>query len=344
MSLYHPPYQLDEVKLEVTQFCPLDCLHCSSASNPGKSQQLEEEKVNEIIDDCAKLGVQTIVFSGGEPLTWQAIYRALRRCQEVGLESTIYTTGISSIELKNDSEFLVKELKKCGMNQAIFSLHGANSKTHDNVTRVAGSFDVSVKAIKAFTTSKIRCELHFVPLCFNYKELNDLIDLAIRVDVKKVSLLRFVPHGRGSISKDIGPLSKKENLQLRKNIVELKKDKKIDIRLGSPYNILALNCDVYCKAGINTIVIKPSGKVYPCDAFKNIDEKDRFGSVLDYRLTIVWQKSEYLNKVRKYLAGGYPQVCKSCTQITKCKSGCLAQKVIKNGSFRKSKDPDCLFQ
>lgn len=343
MILYQPPYQLSELKVEVTQYCPLNCIHCSSLSNPDKSQHLREDKVNEIISDSFKLGVRSIAFSGGEPLTWQAIYSVINQCKKLNIQSVIYTTGISSEGLNDDVGFFAKELKKSGLHRAIFSLYGASSLKHDHITRVDGSFESTVRAIKAFKNFKISCELHFVPLKYNYKELRNLVDLASRLGIKKVSLLRFVPHGRGILLNDIGPLSKDENLQLKKEIVDLINEKKIDIRLGSPYNILALRSDVYCKAGIDRLIINPLGKVYPCDAFKNIHEKDDYGSVLDYSLDIIWEKSEYLNKVRKYLASDYAQICRSCTELPKCKSGCLAQKVIKNRNFKKDRDPDCLF-
>ncbi len=341
MSLYGPPYRLAELKVEVTQTCPLGCIHCSSLSNPSKSQQLEEEKVKEIISDAVKLGAQEIAFSGGEPLTWQSIYEVVNHCLKLGVKSTIYTTGISSTDLKDDASFFAKELKRSGLGRAIFSLHGASSGTHEITTRVAGSFDATIRSIEIFNKFKIFCELHFVPLKNNYKELRNLVDLASNLEIKKISLLRFVPHGRATLLHNIEPLSKEESFELRKEIINIKK---VDIRLGSPYNILALEAAVYCKAGIDRLIINPYGNIYPCDAFKNIHVEDDYVSVLYHPLSVIWEKSEYLNKVRNCLRSGYAQVCKSCDQLAQCKSGCLAQKVIKNGTFKKDKDPDCLFQ
>lgn len=343
MTLYGPPYHLKEVKVEVTQFCPLNCIHCSSISNPNKTQQLEEERVAEIISDSAELRVQEIMFSGGEPLSWGSICDVVYQCKKLGMKPTIYTTGISAVDSNDDVEVLAKKLKRVGLSTAILSLHAASSQKHEYITRVAGSFDSTVRAIKTFRNLSIRCEIHFVPLGVNFKELRGIVDLAVGAGIRKLSLLRFVPHGRGDLLDGVAQLSEDENRQLRKEIINLRTKKVIDIRLGSPYNILCLESEVYCKAGIDRLVINPQGKVFPCDAFKNIDRKDDYGSVLDHSLHEIWEKSEYLNTVRECLASGLPGVCTSCTKKSTCKSGCLAQKVIKHRNFRKHKDPDCLF-
>lgn len=139
-------------------------------------------------------------------------------------------------------------------------------------------------------------------------------------------------------------LSKKELQKLRQVIIELRDISKTFIRLGSPYNILLLNKDVDCTAAYDKLIIGPNGKVYPCDAFKNIDVKGNLGSIEKYSLLNVWNNSDYFNTVRKLIAQGLGPECSKCKYCKLCKGGCLAQKVIRQPGELSKPDPDCLLQ
>ena len=87
-------------------------------------------------------------------------------------------------------------------------------------------------------SKNIDVDIHFVAMSPNWKQLSNVISLAESLGVNKVSVLRFVPQGRGSMVKDLFNLNKTELVNLRQEIINCRsKYKTISIRLGSPFNI-----------------------------------------------------------------------------------------------------------
>lgn len=332
-------FNLQEVKIEVTQKCPLNCYHCSSEANINKNRQLDEKIVYDLIKDAKSLNVREIIFSGGEPLEWEPLSRCIRLCKNLNIASCVYTTCYPLY----DNEKLQMDLVSSGVDSIVISLFAANQAEHEKVTRIYGSFEKAIRGIMSLSQSGININIHFVAMKQNWRQLAGVVDLAERLKVKKVSVLRFVPHGRGEIVKDIQNLSREELKDLRKEIIRLRANPNVNIRIGSPFNILLTENDVDCNAGINKIVIGSDGIVYPCDAFKNLIPKGEFISVYDGSLKEIWEKSEYLNDIRQKLKQGLCTTCKLCVNNIKCKGGCLAQKIIRFNGKYDIPDPDCIM-
>lgn len=341
---------LEEIKIELTKNCPLSCIHCSSDASPGNSIQLTRKTVLSLINQAAEMHVKSVVFSGGEPLSWPWIKDVIKACKAYGLRSTLYSTGINST---NDGSKKISDLTKLGLSKVIFSLYSPFRDRHEEITRRSGSFDKTISVIKELGKNHLEREIHFVPLKLNYKHLYELIELAKELRIRRVSILRCVPHGRGIILKNsLEMLTQSETLELRNHVTSCRGHFDIDIRLGSPYNILILNEDSYCNAARKTICIGPNGNIYPCDAFKNIEPeeiglKDPYHNINIHSLKECWEQSLYLNSIRRYLTTPFKKPCSSCQYLEKCKSGCLAQKVIEqesveDGNIIKRPDPLCL--
>ena len=352
MRMYEHPKEgdLEEVKIELTKNCPLSCVHCSSNASFGNPVQLTREAVLSLVSQAAELHVKSIIFSGGEPLLWPWIVDAVRACNEHGLHSSIYSTGIN---LTDDGAKEIIALTKHGLSKVIFSLYSPFKNQHEGITRKLGSFDKTVAVMQELGKNHIEREIHFVPLKLNYKHLAKLIELAKDSGIPKVSILRFVPQGRGVIlKKSHEMLMHKETMELRKLILDCKEHYDVNIRLGSPYNILILNEEVDCIAARKTLCIGPNGNIYPCDAFKNTEPNeiglnDPYHNILKHSLNECWKQSKYLNTIRRYLTTPFEEPCSHCLYLEQCKSGCLAQKVIEqesieDGNIVKRADPLCL--
>lgn len=334
-------YNLEEVKIEVTHNCPLACVHCSSSATPSNTKEMSKEKCIEIINDSILMGVKKIAFSGGEPLVWKYIEDAVEVASKGNIDVAIYTTGnISDI----DKKFSV--LKERGLRKSIFSIYSPVEKEHEYITRRTGSFELTRKAIISANKIGIKTEIHFVAMSSNYKLLNSVAEFGKDIGVSDVSVLRFVPQGRGALIVD-GILNKYQNVELKKIISDLR-SKGYNIRTGSPYNFLMLNENPECLSAINKVIIDPELNLYPCDAFKNILSEEivgscNYSSLENSSLNECWQYSEYFKAIRNYLGTEFSEPCFSCSMLKKCLSGCLAQKVLKNGTLQKDKDPCCII-
>lgn len=340
MKTHAAPFVLKELKLEVTHACPLKCVHCSSLAGATCVRQMSWEECKRILMEAAELQVKEIAISGGEPLLWEHLAQAVSCATEHGIGLSLYTTGIAP---KAISKF--RALQKAGLSRVIFSVFSRSKERHDAITLVDGSFDVTINSMRNCIELGFNVEIHFVPMAANYAELRSVAELARNMGISRVSVLRLVPQGRGSDYETL-KLNHESNLTLQKSIIELRKEGH-DIRVGSPYNILALKSNPECCAGIDRITISPELKISPCDAFKQITPEmlgvsSEFYSLGECGLRDCWEKSEYLQKIREYLTTPFAEECSGCNCLENCLSGCVAQKFYAYGDLLKRPDPMCL--
>jgi radical SAM protein with 4Fe4S-binding SPASM domain len=341
LKQHEPPFKLREIKIEVTQKCPLQCVHCSSYGHPDAIKEMSVAQCIKIIEDAASMGVEHMAFSGGEPLCWPALPDAIAKSCSLGINTSLYTSGNHP-----DSSTILLDLKNIGCKKAIFSIYGSNEEAHEKITTIPGSFKKTLESVEAASSYGMNPEFHFVPLSLNYQELELVVHLATELEVTNVSVLRFVPQGRGKQIKDQS-LSKEQYIELKGTINRLLLDGH-SIRTGSPFNILLLNDQPACCAGIDRITIGPDCNIFPCDAFKQIKAEelvgsDEYSSLAYNSLHDCWNQSKYLKRIREYLTTDFAEPCLSCALLEKCFSGCLAQKIIEYGDMKKHSDPWCLL-
>ncbi len=344
METENRPLRLDELKMEVTYQCELNCVHCSSDAHPSNLLEMSRQDCLRILDQAAEMGVHEVIFSGGEPLLWPHIVAAVDNSVRHGMSAVIYTSGsVSSFEDRID------QLVNVGISKTVFSIFGATSASHERVTRKAKSFERTVHSAEAALEKRLTTELHFVPMSNNYQELKEIVRLAYELGASRVSLLRLVPQGRATLMKGRA-LSHAQNIELRHIVKKLRRKHGEDfIRTGSPYSFLFLGYSPKCLAGLDRLVINPSLEIFPCDAFKKIAANEivntsALSSLDQASLFDCWDMSPYLKAIREYLNSEYESPCSNCESLDKCASGCLAQKVIAYGSLTKKPDPDCLKQ
>ena len=343
MKPYHrPPFTLKELKIEVTYRCDLNCIHCSSDAKPSSYIEMSLDNCLRILLEASEMGTKEIAFSGGEPLLWPYLFRAVESAFSHQMKVTIYTSG-NTEDFKNKAS----KLHAVGASGFIFSIFGGTAITHERITRKSGSFDCTKNAIEDALSLGLKVELHFVPMSVNYRELPDIALLGKKIGASRISVLRLVPQGRATLIRS-RILSRVQNLELRRTIQDLRKEHGNNfIRTGSPYNFLSLNENPACCAAIDRLIIGPDLRLYPCDAFKRIGALELVGSenlssLIRSSLPDCWSGSPYLNAVRTYLTTEFAEPCDSCKALENCLSGCLAQKAIAYSSLEKKPDPDCL--
>ena len=336
MRLHKPPFELKELKIEVTYQCELACIHCSSEASSTNALQMSTEDCLRIIEEAALMGVEDIAFSGGEALLWKGLPKALKFCKSKRIRTTLYTTGIC------DVPGIITNLN--GLDTIVFSVYSGSAQIHDSITATNGSFDKTICSINEAVSAGIQTELHFVPMSNNYVQLANVVELGKRCGVKKISVLRLVPQGRNKGNALF--LDPFQNLELRKSIFALREHDN-EVRVGSPYNIFMIKDSPSCAAGITKLTISPDMCIYPCDAFKQITPAmlgldDPFWNIKNKSLANAWNQSHYLAAIRNYLMTDFASCCANCKYIDKCLSGCVAQKYYKHGYLAKTSDPMCL--
>ncbi len=310
---------LRELRIELLRGCPLHCAHCSAHAAPNYRLQLPLVRVLTLLDQFVDLGGRRLTLTGGEPLSYPYLTTVLQKTLKMGLETRIFSSGII---LSRDGRVQAIEeslLKKLGplVEEIIFSIYAASGPQHDAVTRVHGSFEATVEALRRTVSAKIRTGIHFVPTKANYVALPEIVALVAEMHVEKVVILRFVAHGRGKSNRAALELDFDSHKWIRQQVLALReKYPQVTLQVGSAYNVLHIGEPTPCTAGIDQLVIQADGRIAPCSAFGHVSIDDEYGSIVEHSLETVWKHSAYLAQVRQAI-----QVGGSC-------GGCLAQKAI----------------
>jgi radical SAM protein with 4Fe4S-binding SPASM domain len=319
-------YSLAELKIELTQECPLGCIHCSTRSNRFTKSALPPEVVIRLLREAHAMGAKKVAITGGEPLVYPHLHEIVRTASSLPLATSLYTTGIKSNDLDAINQEDVSRLRAAGLGRIIFSIHAADPAIHESITGFP-SFAPTMRAVEACLQTGLPVEFHFVPLRRNYLEFGAVVGLAEKLGVPKVSVLRFVPHGRGAMIGHVEQLTADGYRELRTVVEKLRTSQSVKVRLGAPMNILGLG-HACCDAAQQVLVVDHRGRVFPCDAFKATDYPDPvYGSVIENPLAAVWERSSYLEAAR-HLHAERRNGCGSCP------TGCMAQEAVRQGGLQ----------
>ena len=309
---------LKEIKIELTNKCSRNCMHCSSnaTNNINNLKELNFEDVCKIIKEAKQIGVQTIVFTGGEPLMYDRLPDLVKLTSKLGMKSTIYTFAYRTDETLNK----YKNLINLGLNKIIYSLADSLSNETD-----ISSYDKECFFDKVFENNDAKLGFHYTVSKNSFLKLETILTETINTFnnkkyFEKVSLLRFVPHGKGTTDMNLS----KEDLLTIKNLY-LNSNNKNRIRLGTPWNILGIE-NTPCIIADEIMIIGFDGIAYPCDSIKYFTKLGISGNIKENSLMEMYN-SDYFNNIRKF---NTDNSCSSCEQYSICKSGCIGQKIIAN--------------
>lgn len=337
------PYLPIDVTVEVTRKCPLNCLICSSEGGSPYRNELALSELKGLISDAHELGTQTICFSGGEPLEHPHIVELCRHSKCLGLNVYIYTSGNSSTDdhspepIKSD---MLTQLAELSVNKIIVGLQGPNKEVHESITRVQGSFQNAVISIQKAVKKSIPVEIHCVPVKLNYEALPEMIDLANRLGVEKISILRFVPQGRGKTYQSLLSLRSSDLLTLKSILKRMIESKTSCVRIGAPFNAFGLS-EACCTVGESRATVRADGLVFPCEAMKQLPYS--FDNDLHTKsLQEIWEKSEIFRDARAFASLMKRTKCVNCKKLQKCGGGCPAQRLTSSKHLQSCPDPYCL--
>lgn len=332
---------LKEVKIELTNKCSRNCKHCSSSatSDSKNIKELDFNHVSKIIREAKLMGVETIVFTGGEPLMYDRLSELVKLTSSFGMKSTVYSFAYRNDQTLNQYRTLIEN----GLNKIIYSLADTLSDEEELSTYEKEEF-----FDKVFEKNNAILGFHYAVSKDSISRLKETVNKTIQMfDNKKyfdkISLLRFVPHGKGTNDMD---LSKKELVTIKD--LYLNSSNKSRIRLGSPWNILGIE-NSPCIIGDEIMIIGFDGIAYPCDSIKYFTELGVGGNIKENSLNQIYN-SEYFTNIRNLKVSNS---CLSCSQYNICKSGCIGQKIIANyiqdvnkvKALRRcinSRDPKCM--
>ena len=175
------------------------------------------------------------------------------------------------------NRILLHQLKAIGLDKIVFDMQAYESKTDSYIMgRNEYARQALLKSLIDASFEKIDIDVHFVPMKPNYKEICDILELLEIAEVKQISLLNFLPQGRGRINSNDLMMTPEEKQKFFKLLEEARIKFSGNIRIGIP---LQGDDTHQCNAGLEKLDIKFNGDVLPCPAFKEItlEECEKYG-------------------------------------------------------------------
>ncbi len=293
-----------ELLIEICKKCYLDCKFCSSNADKNSLIYLDLKLIKSIIRDANRLNISKVEISGGEPFVHPNFLRICQNLSENHKRIYIYTCG----NLNTDGKLhhipyeILEELKRFRIHTLRFNLQSYRPEIHNYLTN-SNSFKNTISSLKNSVDLGFNTEVHLIPLKQNYLEISQTIDYCKNLGVSQVKFLRFVPHGRGVVNKNILELDFNLYNDVLENLIRLKKEYKDFIEISSSFNnsqkFENLEICRNCHIGKSKIAITPEGKVFPCVSTKNL--KLFNFQINNQSLYDILNSSNFYSKLKGYL-------------------------------------------
>lgn len=279
--------------LYISNSCNQNCQYCEYVEE-NKGGFLSTEKVLNIIDQLADLGVTAIEFSGGgEPLIHPDIIKILKYCKKKNMAVGM----ISNFATKND-ELMEVIIDTCSYVRASMDSFDPDKyneirrpKTEECSFSQVESNLKSLVELKKKTGSKINIGVKMVISKLNYDKIEEFVKGAIglgvdNVQFKKVYLREELKIGDGEF-----PLE-----EVSKKLKGLKEKHKDEINIFFGFYNLKLDCQ--CFMNINHIFIDAYGDMYLCCHYLNRKADVKLGSILEQPIKDIWFSDRHWQTVK----------------------------------------------
>lgn len=253
-----------DVTIEVTNRCPLECVHCYNnlpmADAGARRRELTLEEYRRVLDELSAMGCLWLLFTGGEIFARADFLDIYRYAKEKGFLITLFTNA--TLVTDRIADFLV-EYPPFAVE---VTLYGRTKATYESLTGIPGSFDKCIRGIHNLLDRGLPLKLKTVALTINRHEIPSMKRFAEELGVE----FKFDPMINPRIDCSSSPLAVRLTPA---DVVSLDLD---DPERVSEWRRLALDCApplpaagearlLYeCGGGVNSFALDPYGDMTIC--------------------------------------------------------------------------------
>ncbi len=323
------------VSWNTTNACNLACEHCYRNAGARAQEELDTSEGAALIEEIARAGFKIMIFSGGEPLLRPDIYELVKYASRKGLRPVLGSNGTLI------TGAAAKKLRQAGALAVGISLDSIDPEQHDRFRGSSGAWEAAVEGMKACRREGLPFQVHTTVVEWNYEQVEELTDLAVRLDAVGHHVFFLVPAGRGvNIAEE--SLRAEQYERLLHRLMKKQQEVPIEVkptcapqfmRIAAQLG-LKLRFQKGCLAGTGYCIISPGGEVQPC-AYLNIP----VGSVRETPFSRIWEDNPVFKRLR---TEAYTGACGACDYRGIC-GGCRARAYYYYGDYM-AEEPWCLYR
>ena len=264
----------------VTGRCNLRCKGCyAHAQHRNKENELDKEKVREILLEARELGISIILIAGGEPLMRPELIDVMKEFPEIIFP--VFTNGM----LIDDA--FIKKLRKIPNVIPILSIEGLETQT--DARRGKGIYAKLIEKMKILNKNKIFFGTSLTVTSENYNLItsDDFVAQLVNNGCKLFFYVDYVPIKEGT---EHLILSMEQATNISKIMIELR-ERHTSLFVAFPGDEEKMGGCL--SSGRGFIHISPEGRIEPCPFAPYSDS-----NIKDVTLKQALQ-SEFLLEIRK---------------------------------------------
>jgi len=169
------------------------CYYLKSVEARERDKDLSTEEAKKTLDYIYSRGIRILDFTGGEPTIRKDFVELVQYAKAKGFQNISLITNGIVLARKEYAERVID----AGVNDFLFSLHAPDPETHDNITRVKGSYSSMLKAINNIIEIKkikdISYRSNTVVCGLNYNKIDDSLKLLYSLGFQTINFIMFNP-------------------------------------------------------------------------------------------------------------------------------------------------------
>lgn len=323
----------------LTNYCDQKCKHCYIYNDKNVDFSTFDLKeliciLNDFLDSCKRMYKKpNIVITGGDPILHPNFFDFINILKAKNISFSILGNPFHL------NATICKFLKEAGCNNYQMSIDGIKD-THDYL-RKPGSFECTIDKIELLKANKIPVSIMTTVSKINFKQLPDIIKLAVKLQVDNFAFARYCPTSN-DIENMVSPQEYHDLLDICWSLFTQY------IHSGTTFSLKDHLWVLYlyekklfplfqsntimdgCHCGISHMTILPNGTVYACRRFNS-----PIGKVPEESLFNIY----FSNKLDKYRNFSNFKKCASCKLLNFCR-GCPATSYGAYQDFFEN-DPQC---
>jgi radical SAM protein with 4Fe4S-binding SPASM domain len=290
------------VQVDLTYRCNERCVHCYL--DHEDHGEMTTGEITNLFDQLADAGVFFLTLSGGEILMRKDFFEILEHAR----------ARTFSVKLKTNAVMIRKKeaerIRSLGVQSVQISIYSHRPEVHDAITKIPGSLERSVKAIRFLRASGLNVTIANVLMLQNIRDyagvraLGDDLGVSVTIDP---TITPKIDGDRSLLALNIDQAA----------LASVFRDESLVGNVDAfcappaPVDEAALD-DLPCSAGHTACYVSPYGDVYPCVQFPLPS-----GNVRQTRFLDIWRHSPQLNEVRSIRARDLTG-CSRCTHVSTC--------------------------